>query len=32
MCIRDRINTILSGIDDDARAAMWQAAVDGQPQ
>ena len=28
----DQINTILSGIDDDARAAMWQAAVDGQPQ
>ena len=25
-------NSILSGIDDDARAAMWQAAVDGQPQ
>ena len=28
----DQINSILSGIDDDARAAMWQAAVDGQPQ
>ena len=28
----DQINTILSGIDDNARAAMWQAAVDGQPQ
>ena len=28
----DQINTILSGIDDDTRAAMWQAAVDGQPQ
>ena len=28
----DQINTILSGIDDDARAAMWQTAVDGQPQ
>ena len=28
----DQINTILSGIDDDARSAMWQAAVDGQPQ
>ena len=28
----DQINTILSGIDDAARAAMWQAAVDGQPQ
>ena len=28
----DQINTILSGVDDDARAAMWQAAVDGQPQ
>ena len=28
----DQVNTILSGIDDDARAAMWQAAVDGQPQ
>ena len=28
----DQVNSILSGIDDDARAAMWQAAVDGQPQ
>ena len=28
----DQVNRILSGIDDDARAAMWQAAVDGQPQ
>ena len=28
----DQINTILSGIDDDARAAMWQTAVDNQPQ
>ena len=28
----DHVNSILSGIDDDARAAMWQAAVDGQPQ
>ena len=28
----DQINSTLSGIDDDARAAMWQAAVDGQPQ
>ena len=27
----DQVNSILSGIDDDARAAMWQAAVDGQP-
>ena len=26
------INTILSGIGCDTRAAMWQAAVDGQPQ
>ena len=28
----DQVNSILSGIDDNARAAMWQAAVDGQPQ
>ena len=28
----DQVNSILSGIDSDTRAAMWQAAVDGQPQ
>ena len=28
----DQINTILSGIDSDTRAAMWQTAVDNQPQ
>ena len=28
----EQINSILAGIDDDTRAAMWQTAVDNQPQ